>query len=99
MVRLLLFPPTKCIVVITSIAVAATASPISSKCGAFSNIEGITGTLVSIAFLMIPGTMNLYILYKLIQRLQKLIATIPGEEHKFEVKGAGFLFYLFEKNS
>ena len=41
--------------------------------------------------------MNVYILYKLCEQLQKLIASVPGEEDRFEIKGAGCLFYLFKK--
>ena len=82
---------------ITSIVVAATATAISSRFGAFSKIGGIIGTSVSAGFLVILGTMNIYILYKLVQQLKKLIATAPGEEHRFEIKGAGCLFYLFQK--
>lgn len=41
--------------------------------------------------------MNIYILYKLVQLMRKLIASAPGEEHSFEIKGAGCLFYLFKK--
>ena len=85
------------IVIITSIVVAATASAISSKFGSFSRIGGIIGTSVSAGFLILLGLMNLYILYKLIQQMRKLIAMRPGEEDKFEIKGAGCLFYLFKK--
>ncbi|MCJ1277211.1 hypothetical protein MMC21_005021 [Puttea exsequens] len=41
--------------------------------------------------------MNLYILYKLVQQMKKLINTAPGQEHNFEMRGAGCLFYLFKK--
>ena len=85
------------IVIITSIVVAATASAISYKLGAFSRIGGIIGTSVSAAFLIILGIMNIYILFKLIQLLRKLIASAPGEEQAFEIKGAGCLFHLFQK--
>lgn len=85
------------IVVITSIVVAATASAISSKFGAFSKIGGIIGTSVSAAFLILLGVMNIYILYKLMQQLKILINAAPDEAQKFEIKGAGCLFYLFKK--
>ena len=85
------------IVIVTSIVVAATASAISSKFGSFSRIGGIIGTSVSAGFLILLGLMNVYILYKLIQQMRKLIDTAPGEEDKFEIKGAGCLFYLFKK--
>lgn len=41
--------------------------------------------------------MNIYILYKLVQLMKKLIASAPGEEQNFEIKGAGCLFLLFKK--
>ncbi|KAL2040397.1 hypothetical protein N7G274_006840 [Stereocaulon virgatum] len=41
--------------------------------------------------------MNVYIGYKLVQQLRKLINTAPEVEHKFEISGAGCLFYLFKK--
>lgn len=77
--------------------VAATASAISSKFGAFSKIGGIIGTSVSAGFLIILGIMDMYILYKLIQLMRKLIASAIGEEQTFENKGAGCLFYLLNK--
>lgn len=85
------------IVVITSIVVAATASAISSKFGAFSKIGGIIGASVSAGFLILLGLLNIYILYKLIEQLRILINTAPGEEHHFEIEGAGCLFYLLKK--
>jgi len=85
------------IVIITSVVVAATASAISSKFGAFSKIGGIIGTSVSAGFLILLGIMNIYILHKLIEQLKILISTAPGEEHNFEINGAGCLFYLFKK--
>lgn len=41
--------------------------------------------------------MNVYILWKLCQQMQKLIAAAPGDDNQFEIKGAGCLFYLFKK--
>ncbi|MCJ1383027.1 hypothetical protein MMC17_006140 [Xylographa soralifera] len=85
------------IVVITSIVVAATASAISSKFGAFSTIGGIIGSSVSAAFLIILGLMNVYIMYKLIQQMKILIDSSLEEEQAFKIKGAGCLFWLFKK--
>ncbi|KAA6413630.1 MAG: NicO-domain-containing protein [Lasallia pustulata] len=85
------------IVVVTSVVVAATASAISSKFGAFSRIGGIIGTSVSAGFLIILGIMNIYILRKLVQQMKRLVALGPGEEQNFKVEGAGCLFYLFRK--
>ena len=83
--------------IITSITVAATASAVSSRFGAFSNIGGIIGTSVSASFLIILGLMNIYILIKLIRLMRRLIASTAGEEENFEIKGAGCLFYFFKK--
>lgn len=85
------------IVIITSVVVAATASAVSSKFGAFSKVGGVIGTSVSAGFLIILGIMNIFILYKLLQLMGKLIDSAPGEEQNFEIKGAGCLFYLFKK--
>ncbi|KAF6234498.1 hypothetical protein HO173_007123 [Letharia columbiana] len=85
------------IVIVTSVVVAATASAISSRFGAFSKIGGIIGTSVSAGFLIILGIMNIYILHKLVQLMRKLIASAPGDEQSFEIKGAGCLFYLFKR--
>ena len=95
--QLLTSPSSIRIVIITSVVVAATASAISSKFGAFSKIGGIIGTSISASFLIILGIMNTYILYKLLQLMRKLIDSTPGEEQSFEIKGAGCLFYLFKK--
>ena len=77
--------------------VAATASAISSKFGTFSKIGSIVGTSVSAGFLILLGIMNIYILHKLVQLMRKLIASAPGAEQSFEIKGAGCMFYLFKK--
>lgn len=85
------------IVIVTSIVVAATASAISSRFDAFSQVGGVVGTSVSAAFLIILGFMNLYILIKLCQEMRRLISIHPNQEQRFEIKGAGCLFYLFKK--
>ncbi|KAL9131529.1 MAG: hypothetical protein Q9217_000543 [Psora testacea] len=85
------------IVIITSVVVAGTSSAISSKFGSFSRVGGIIGISVSAAFLILLGLVNTYILYKLVDQMRKLIALGPGEEQIFEIKGAGFLFYFFNK--
>lgn len=85
------------IVIITSIIVAGTSSAINSKFDTFSKVGSIIGTSVSAAFLILLGTMNLYILYKLIKQMKKLIALMPGEEPAFELQGTGCLFILLRK--
>lgn len=88
---------TSSIVIITSLVVAGTASAISNKFDKFSKVGGIIGTSVSAAFLLILGVLNMYILFKLVKQMRKLIRTVPGEERKFEIHGAGCLFNLFKK--
>lgn len=81
----------------TSVVVAATASAISDEFGSFGKIGGIIGTSVSAAFLIILGLLNMYICYKLVVRMKKLIRAAPDEEQKFEIHGAGCLFMLLKK--
>ena len=76
---------------------AATASAISSKFGAFSKIGGIIGTSVSASFLILLGLMNMYILYKLVQQMRLLLASSVQGDQDFKIEGAGCLFYLFKK--
>ncbi|KAI9760984.1 MAG: hypothetical protein M4579_001360 [Chaenotheca gracillima] len=85
------------IVVITSIVVAATAAAVSDKFDSYSKIGGIIGTSVSAGFLIFLGLMNLYILYKLVQQMKKLIAARPEDDVEFKIQGAGCLFNLFKK--
>lgn len=88
---------TPSIVIVTTLVVASTASAISKKFDSFSKVGGIIGTSVSAAFLILLGVLNMYILFKLVKQMRKLIRTLPGEEQKFEVHGAGCLFNLFKK--
>lgn len=86
------------IVVITSLVVAGTAAAVSSKFDNFSRVGGIIGTSVSAGFLLLLGIMNIYILYKLIVQMRKMIACEPGTEHQeFKIHGGGFLFNIFQK--
>ena len=59
--------------------VAATSSAISDRFDAFGNVGGIVGTSVSAAFLIILGILNVYICYKLVQQMRKLIGASPEE--------------------
>ena len=85
------------IVIVTSIVVAATASAISDRFGSFGKVGGIIGTSVSAAFLIILGILNMYILYRLVVRMRKLIRSTPDEEQEFGHHGAGCLFLLLKK--
>lgn len=86
------------IVIVTSLVVAGTAAAVSSKFDSFERIGGIIGTSVSAAFLLLLGLMNIYILYKLVVQLKKIIASEPGREHEeFKIQGGGCLFPLLQK--
>lgn len=52
---------------------------------------------MSAAFLLLLGMANIYILYKLVQQMRKLLATLPGEEEGIKIQGGGVLFRLFKK--
>ncbi len=77
--------------------VAATAAAVNDRFGRFSRLGGIIGTSVSASFLILLGIMNMYILYKLVQQLKKIIKLRPGDEEGFSIQGAGCLFALFKK--
>ncbi|GAB1727322.1 hypothetical protein NU195Hw_g7766t1 [Hortaea werneckii] len=86
------------IVVVTSIVVAASSAAISDRFDSFSNVGGIIGSSVSAAFLIILGIMNTWILYKLIQQLQKAIAAPLGHETmEFQFEGAGCMIHLLKR--
>ncbi|KAH0538131.1 hypothetical protein FGG08_005239 [Glutinoglossum americanum] len=85
------------IVAITSIVVAATAAAVTDKFDHYSRVGGIIGTSVSAAFLIILGIMNMYILYKLVQQMRRLIGARVREEEGFKIQGAGCLFQVFKR--
>ncbi|KAH7374292.1 high-affinity nickel-transport protein-domain-containing protein [Pyrenochaeta sp. MPI-SDFR-AT-0127] len=86
------------IVIITSLVVAGTAAAVSDKFDNFERVGGIIGTSVSAAFLLLLGIMNMYILYKLIVQMRKMIASEPGSEHEqFKIQGGGCLFPILQK--
>ncbi|KAK6358297.1 hypothetical protein TWF730_007644 [Orbilia blumenaviensis] len=88
------------IVIVTSIAVAATATAISGDFDRFSRIGGTIGTSVSAAFLIILALMNIYILVVLILQLRKIQRSGPGregEDEVFKIRGAGILFPVLKK--
>jgi high-affinity nickel-transport protein len=68
------------IVVVTSIVVAASSAAISDRFDAFGDVGGIIGSSVSSAFLIILGSMNAYILYKLTRTLLATIRSPIGHE-------------------
>jgi high-affinity nickel-transport protein len=69
------------IVVVTSIVVAASSAAISDRFDAFGDVGGIIGSSVSSAFLIILGSMNAYILYKLTRALLATIRSPIGHEN------------------
>ncbi|KAK6348232.1 hypothetical protein TWF718_006042 [Orbilia javanica] len=88
------------IVIITSIAVAATATAISDDFDRYSRIGGTIGTSVSAAFLIILAIMNVYILVTLVLQLRRIQRAGPGregEDEVFKIQGGGILFPLFKK--
>lgn len=86
------------IVILTSLVVAGTAAAVSDKFDSFSRIGGIIGTSVSAAFLLLLGLMNIYILYKLLRQMRRLLSTEPGnEESEFRIQGAGCLFGILQR--
>ncbi|OSS48380.1 hypothetical protein B5807_07817 [Epicoccum nigrum] len=86
------------VVIITSLVVAGTAAAVSSKFDSFERIGGIIGTSVSAAFLLLLGIMNIYILYKLVVQMRKILASEPGQEHEeFKIQGGGCLFPVLQR--
>ncbi|MCJ1448275.1 MAG: hypothetical protein MMC23_008790 [Stictis urceolatum] len=63
------------IVIITSLVVAGTAAAVSKRFDSFSRVGGIIGTSVSASFLLLLGLINLYILYKLVAEMRRLLRT------------------------
>ena len=85
------------IVIVTTLVVAATANAISRRFDSFSRIGGIIGTSVSASFLIILGLMNIYILYKLVREMKRLLASPHTEGLQLRFEGAGCLFVLLRK--
>lgn len=86
------------IVVITSIVVASTAAAVENRFDGFSRVGGIIGSTVSAIFLIVLGAMNVWILYKLVQSLRKVMNTPADvEEPEFKIEGGGFLFNILKK--
>ncbi|OXV11819.1 hypothetical protein Egran_00416 [Elaphomyces granulatus] len=86
------------IVIITSIVVAATAATVSKRFDNFSTVGGIIGSSVSAAFLILLGTMNAYILYKLVMQIRKVLNNLQeGEEAELWRIEGGILSSLLKK--
>lgn len=76
--------------------VAATAAAVSSKFDKYGTIGGIIGSSVSSAFLILLGIMNGYILYKLIQQMQKVLHERAGDVSIWNIEGSGILFKILK---
>lgn len=88
------------IVVITCVVVAATAASVSHHFGHFGLVGGIVGNSVSAAFLIVLGTMNGYILYKLVIQLKRILAMPIGAETSpaaLSIEGGGPLFTVLKR--
>ncbi|KAF8540849.1 high-affinity nickel-transport protein-domain-containing protein [Trichophaea hybrida] len=90
------------IVVITSIAVAATSATLSERFDSFSKVGGIIGTSVSAGFLIILAILNGYVLWKLVRKMRKVLDRDPEELASEEnalgeaLKGGGCLIRVFK---
>lgn len=86
------------IVIITSIVVAASSAAIEDHFGSFGEVGGIIGSSISAAFLIILGTMNGWILFKLYQQLFKAIKAPIGQESlDFTFEGGGCMTMLLKR--
>lgn len=87
--------------------VAATSGALRDRFDGFSRVGNIVGTSVSAAFLVILCVGNAWVLYKLVQRLQQVLADErrrgPDDENdplthdQFALEGAGFLARVFKR--
>jgi nickel/cobalt transporter (NiCoT) family protein len=85
------------VVVLASVAIAATAMALSTRLESFRNVGGIIGTIVSALFLLVIAIMNLFILvavYRTFHRVRR------GGEYVEEdlnalMAGSGFLARIF----
>ncbi|KAH6843455.1 high-affinity nickel transport protein [Chaetomium sp. MPI-CAGE-AT-0009] len=86
------------IVIITTVAVAATTAAISSRFDSFGTVGGIIGKSVSATFLILLGLMNGYILYRLIRQMQKALR-LPADRQDeiWKVERGGFLFRILKR--
>ncbi|TGZ77901.1 NicO-domain-containing protein [Ascodesmis nigricans] len=67
------------IVIITSIAVAATSAALSSRFDDFGRVGGIIGTSVSAVFILLLAAVNAWVLYLLVVRMRARIRKERGE--------------------
>jgi high-affinity nickel-transport protein len=81
------------IVIITCIVVAATSGALRDKFDGFTRVGNIIGTSVSATFLLLLSVGNGWVLYRLVKRLQELLAQqrrrALGEEEDPDVDATG----------
>jgi high-affinity nickel-transport protein len=100
------------IVVVTCIVVAATSGALRDKFDDFTRVGNIIGTSVSAAFLLLLSVGNAWVLYKLVKRLQELLARQrrialgedsdqgdgdPNTNGHLGLDGVGFMSRVFRK--
>jgi high-affinity nickel-transport protein len=85
------------IVVLASVAIAATATAFKDQFGIFQSIGGAIGTLVSALFLMAIAIMNIVILVTVYQTFRRVKAGAPyiDEDLNILLSGRGLLARLF----
>ena len=85
------------IVVLASVAIAATATAFKSQFDAFQSVGGVIGTLVSALFLLAIAAMNIVILTTVYQTFRKVKAGAPyvDEDLNMLLAGQGLLARLF----
>jgi len=87
------------VVVLTSIAVAATSASLSQRFDSFSRVGGIIGTGVSAAFLMVLAGLNAFVLWRLTAKLRGALRGEGGGEQNAlaeALAGAGCLTRVFK---
>lgn len=77
---------------------AATAASFSERFDSFERVGGVIGTSVSAAFLLILALVNLWILYKLVKEMRRLISAgesnVTGNE--WESQQVGCMMQVFK---
>jgi high-affinity nickel-transport protein len=94
------------IVVITCIVVAATSGTLEKRFDGFSHVGNIVGTAVSASVLILLGTANTWIMWKLIQRLRVVLREeVDGDRERaqegnvagLDLEGGGIMVRVFKK--
>ncbi len=85
------------VVVLASVAIAATATAFRGQLDAFRNVGGVIGTVVSALFLLAIAVMNMVILATVYRTFRRVKAGEPYVEEDLDIllAGRGFLARLF----